>query len=263
MQKDVREQSLTNINKQNFPVSVADMYDYKGTTTKHELSVPLPQSYIDQVLKSFISEIQSRDSESPIILDIAAGRGETSKYILDNLPSAKILVNDISAAALHSVTEQPHKMLPILHSADQMPYANGSVDFVHCKDAIMHFPNLERFFNELHRVVKHDGLCVVTYNPRSKSEYYKYAYGAMSAVKIDNFAQYLHDILQLSAIADSGVPVRFGPPFFKISEEDVKHAVQGKFTIIEEKNWSPSQEESKLDWYPGQINRKVVILKRI
>lgn len=98
-------------------------------------------------------------------LDIGCGSGIGLAWAREHLPQARRLGIDISAHALEHCKTLGAELE--LGSAEQLPYAAGSVDLAICIDVLQHVPSDTAALAEAFRVLKPGGRFYVRTNARS------------------------------------------------------------------------------------------------
>lgn len=99
------------------------------------------------------------------VLDFGAGTGWSTRYLTQL--GCEVIATDVSATALE-VAKQLFKRLPVagpqpeptflVFDGRRIDLADGSMDRVHCFDALHHVPNPEDVLRELARVLKPGGI---------------------------------------------------------------------------------------------------------
>ena len=95
-----------------------------------------------------------------VALDVATGAGHTAAVFAPHV--ASIIASDITdemlkEAAKLAASRGLANMATAPASADALPFPDGSFDLVCCRLAAHHFPSLESFVTEVHRVLKKGG----------------------------------------------------------------------------------------------------------
>jgi ubiquinone/menaquinone biosynthesis C-methylase UbiE len=93
-------------------------------------------------------------------LDVATGAGHTAAVFAPNV--ATIIASDITGEMLNEAAKLAASrglanMSTATASADALPFPDESFDLVCCRLAAHHFPDLESFVAEVHRVLKKGG----------------------------------------------------------------------------------------------------------
>lgn len=108
----------------------------------------------DQVL-SLLGDVKEKK-----ILDVGAGAGRLAVR-LANL-NAEVTALDISEVMVDKLKAKSYKLKAILGEAENLPFDDNSFDVVIATFLIVHLKDLEKFFDEVYRVLKPDGLFLVT-----------------------------------------------------------------------------------------------------
>lgn len=93
-------------------------------------------------------------------LDIATGGGHTALASAED--GAVMIASDLThkmllAARKHITSEPAVSVEFVQHDAEALPFPNAYFDFVTCRIAPHHFPNVEQFVQECGRVLKPNG----------------------------------------------------------------------------------------------------------
>ncbi|EKN65286.1 hypothetical protein BABA_20861 [Neobacillus bataviensis LMG 21833] len=94
------------------------------------------------------------------LLDIATGGGHTANAFAPYVKkvTAVDLTPEILAAAEKFIKGNGHQNVEFVHGdAENLPFPNEAFDMVTCRIAPHHFPNVKRFIEEVHRVLKPNG----------------------------------------------------------------------------------------------------------
>lgn len=94
------------------------------------------------------------------VLDIATGGGHTANAFA--LLVAKVVAVDLTAemliAAENFIKGNGHQNVQFVEAdAEKLPFEDNSFDIITCRIAPHHFPNVDAFIKEVHRVLKSDG----------------------------------------------------------------------------------------------------------
>jgi len=100
------------------------------------------------------------DIKDTKILDIGAGTGRLSLGFAKR--GAKVTALDISPKMLEVVRRKNKEIQTIVGDAEVLPFENSTFDIVVAAFLIVHLKNPTKFFDEVYRVLKDDGIFVVT-----------------------------------------------------------------------------------------------------
>ncbi len=93
------------------------------------------------------------------VLELAAGTGIVTRYLLQALPNADIAATDISEDMMNIAKETIAS--PKLYWANldmaAIPFANDSFDLIVCQFGLMFVPDKQKALSEMHRVLKPGG----------------------------------------------------------------------------------------------------------
>jgi len=107
---------------------------------------------------------RARPEPSELALDIATGAGHTALALAPHV--AFVLAADLTPAMLHQVhrladDRNVAHVRPILADAHALPVPDKAFDIVTCRRAAHHFSGIERALQEMRRVLRPDGRCVI------------------------------------------------------------------------------------------------------
>jgi len=108
----------------------------------------------DQVLP-LLGEVSGKK-----ILDVGAGTGRLALRL--SKLGAELTALDVSESMLEKLKAKSYKLKALIGDAESLPFENESFDIVVATFLIVHLKALKRFFNEAYRVLKPDGLFLVT-----------------------------------------------------------------------------------------------------
>lgn len=97
------------------------------------------------------------------ILDFGCGSGEILSEITKSNPKAKITGVDISKTALKQAEKRvPSGIYKIIIESKKVPIKSESIDFILANDVVEHVYDTEWMFNEFSRMLKKDGLILIS-----------------------------------------------------------------------------------------------------
>ena len=97
------------------------------------------------------------------ILDFGCGKGIISSEISKINPSAIITGIDVSKKALKSARQKvPNHSFIYVNEGKNLPFKENCFDFIIASDVLEHIYDTELAFNELYRVLKHNGKILIT-----------------------------------------------------------------------------------------------------
>lgn len=116
------------------------------------------QIRIKKVLKIF-SNLRSKTINNPVLLDIGCGSGEISQKI--SASGFQVHGMDISQKA---VKRAKHKGIQAIaaNAEDPFPYKKSFFDYIFAGEIIEHLFDTKLFFSEVQRVLKINGIFVIT-----------------------------------------------------------------------------------------------------
>ncbi|WP_242705663.1 class I SAM-dependent methyltransferase [Pontibacillus sp. ALD_SL1] len=123
-------------------------------------------------LQKMVEWLQPQKIEK--VLDIATGGGHVAHALAPHVKS--IVVSDLTKPMLQAAAnflETHDNVDAVLADAEELPFLDESFDIVTCRIAAHHFPNPDRFIQEVARVLKAGGAFVLIDNV--SSEHHKVA----------------------------------------------------------------------------------------
>lgn len=116
----------------------------------------------DETILSTILRCAERQSKSFIrILDLGAGTGAVSKYLLKNYNRNKeIIAMDFCEEMLEQLNEPQIKKC--IASVDNIPFKDNSFDIIVSRQCLHYIENLEDVISEIKRVLKKDGIFILS-----------------------------------------------------------------------------------------------------
>jgi ubiquinone/menaquinone biosynthesis C-methylase UbiE len=113
--------------------------------------------------KLVIKRAKEKFYKNGIVLDIGCGIGNFSQYF----PKEKYVGIDIVKKAIQEAKEK-YALNLLLSDAQKLPFKKDSFSFVIAVEVLQYIENKDLFFEEVLRVMKSDGNCVlITQNPDS------------------------------------------------------------------------------------------------
>ena len=136
---DAKEKTKANFDKN------ADTYD-TGSFYKY------PRDCHPHVLR----EIETMEFHS--LLDLGCGTGVILKSLCDKYPDVKFAGLDISEKMLSKARERVGAKADLtLGDAENLPYPDDSFDLVTCSESFHHYPNPQKVFSGVRRVLRKGG----------------------------------------------------------------------------------------------------------
>ena len=96
------------------------------------------------------------------VLDVGCEAGYVSLKLMER--GAQVIPFDICVPAIQKFKSKAHtKIPPFVAIAQQMPLKPETVDAIVATEVIEHMPDVEKVFEEMHRVLKKQGILVITF----------------------------------------------------------------------------------------------------
>ncbi|MEY2194776.1 class I SAM-dependent methyltransferase [Neobacillus sp. BF23-41] len=124
------------------------------------------------------------------LLDVATGGGHTANAFASGVKkvTAVDLTPEMLAAAQKYIIGNGHQNVEfIIGDAEVLPFSEGVFDIVTCRIAPHHFPNVNKFVDEVHRVLKPSGQFLLDDNVVPEEEDYDLFYNT-----IEKWRDYSH-----------------------------------------------------------------------
>jgi len=102
--------------------------------------------------------------EPEVIIDIGSGTGRLSSAVTERYPDSRVYSLDLAPEMLNYARKQSitQPTAFVCADAEQLPFADQSVDMIVSNVTIQWCMNLEQTFKEFHRVIKPGGLLMFT-----------------------------------------------------------------------------------------------------
>lgn len=132
---------------------------------------------------AFFNRVNSLLDPSFVVLDVGCGRGEYNEDPVPLRKNLRILKGKVAKVIGIDVDQgaQENPFLDEFHliQGNSWPVESNSIDLIVCDNVLEHIPNPDRFFLEIHRVLRTGGyLCIRTPN--------RWSYVAIAATLIPN-----------------------------------------------------------------------------
>lgn len=117
----------------------------------------------ETILSSMLSCIPELPEEQEIlnIVDLGAGTGAVSKYILKKYPFSKnIIAVDICEDMLHKISEPD--ITKYVSSLEKMPFLDNTFDVAVSRQCLHYIENLDLVIQEIKRILKDDSVFVLS-----------------------------------------------------------------------------------------------------
>ena len=124
------------------------------------------------------------------VLDVATGGGHTANAFapLVHKVTAVDLTPEMLTAAETYIKGNGHSNVVFVEGdAEKLPFQDHSFDLVTCRIAPHHFPNVQQFVSEVHRVLKANGRFLLDDNVAPEGNEYDHFYN-----KIEKIRDYSH-----------------------------------------------------------------------
>jgi ubiquinone/menaquinone biosynthesis C-methylase UbiE len=122
-----------------------------------------------------LKELDRIDFKDKKVLEIGLGQGADSSYIIQR--GAKFSGIDLTEESVRRLEERfdlfdiPYESLKI-GNATQLPYEDNSFEIIYSHGVLHHSPYIEKIVDEIYRVLKPGGKCVVMLYHKNSVNYY-------------------------------------------------------------------------------------------
>lgn len=120
------------------------------------------------------------------LLDVATGGGHTANAFAPfvNSVQALDLTPKMLAAAKKFITENGHQNVTFSEGdAEDLPFLTNTFDYVTCRIAPHHFPNIEKFIAEVYRVLKPGGQLLLDDNVSPEDDAFDQFYNSIEKMR--------------------------------------------------------------------------------
>lgn len=143
--------------KYNFMNNFRTIYEGKdvyGTRRKLELSGDRFTKTIEELRKIV---------HASMILDIGCGDGFFTNELTYIFPKSKVYGMDISKKAIKKASIKYKKIKFVFgNSEEKLPFPKNCFDLIFCGEIVEHIVDIDKFFIEIRKVLKKDGLIIIT-----------------------------------------------------------------------------------------------------
>jgi len=221
----------------------------------------LPPSYQRHVLSPFII-VAKKINPHPVMIDFASGLGGAADYF--NSQGFKAIKVDPSKDALFAA--QGDKVIAKADRNYSLPFKDLSVDTIHMKDAMVHINDQHYFFEELYRILKPNGLLLITNTDYDDGPFFVYRYKMPFGLNYERrkYFKFPSDYENCATSLLNNIFIRhelIGPPYYPVKKKDLeKFAFSLGLEKKDEKTWKPDEDEK--DWYKDE-RRFVLVFEKI
>lgn len=115
----------------------------------------------ETVLQTILNGIMTFCPLTESLLDLGAGTGIVSKYLLERLPNIiKIYALDISSDMLSQIQDERIKC--VVSSVDSMPFVNSEFELIVSRQCFHYVHDLTKTLVEVKRILKKHGIFILT-----------------------------------------------------------------------------------------------------
>jgi ubiquinone/menaquinone biosynthesis C-methylase UbiE len=118
-----------------------------------------PQAASEHLMRRLLAFVPTKRGT---ILDVACGKGATTRYLLNFYPPSRITGINISDKQLKRCRENAPGVRFLTMDATRLTFPDRSFDQVVCVEAAFHFDTREQFLREAYRVLKPGGYLVLS-----------------------------------------------------------------------------------------------------
>lgn len=126
--------------------------------------------YLSDREQEFIDISMLNYNKKNIILDVGGGNGRHSRILIKK--GFRIIASDIDRIALYELKEKDEKVPVIQTDAQYLPYKNESFGCIMAIQMIDYLENNNQFFNEINRILKKNGILLVTIGNKNSYKHF-------------------------------------------------------------------------------------------
>lgn len=183
-----------------------DVQQQFGKNAASYVSSPIHKDGKDLVKMVEIAEVTGQE----VLLDIATGGGHTANAFAPLVK--KVIAVDLTAKMLEAaekfIKENGHQNVEFVQGdAEQLPFSDESFDIVTCRIAPHHFPNVDLFIKEVHRVLKPGGQFLLDDNVVPELKEYDQFYNTIEKIRDYSHFRAWKKSEWIQKIEDSGLEV--------------------------------------------------------
>lgn len=112
-------------------------------------------SFENDVLYKFLGNLKDKE-----VLDVGCGTGRLIKFMSER--GAQVSGTDVSEGMLEIARKNFPDLSFVKAEAENLPYEDNSFDLVVAAFVIVHLKNLDKFFEEVYRVLKDGGVFILS-----------------------------------------------------------------------------------------------------
>lgn len=236
-------------------VEIVDRYTVgsKELHTHHDFKsrrANLPKSY-RPVLDLIPRRIEELKIENPLILDLCVGSGQSADYL--EKKKLNVIRADLSWSSL-----QINGGTRVRCCADELSFGDETLDVIHFKDALVHIEDKSKLFGEIHRVLKPQGVLLLTSAMNSNNSFFQYfsKERGRTIIKEKLFSTLADYCDMVSQMEKSDEITGINPPYFKVSKWEIDYKLrENKLKVINNFMWTKKPWEP--DWYDRKVSRIV------
>jgi ubiquinone/menaquinone biosynthesis C-methylase UbiE len=121
--------------------------------------------YAEDALK--LSGIENRKSENIKVFDNGCGSGSIAVMIAKSFPNSQVIGGDfaqqmVDACKKRIQEENLNNITAEVQDGVNLTLPSNEFDYVFCQFTVMFFPDYKKGFEEMYRVTKEGGMCVIT-----------------------------------------------------------------------------------------------------
>jgi ubiquinone/menaquinone biosynthesis C-methylase UbiE len=183
-----------------------DVQQQFGKNAASYVSSPIHKDGKDLLKMVEIAEVTGQE----VLLDIATGGGHTANAFAPLVK--KVIAVDLTAEMLEAaekfIMKNGHQNVEIVQGdAEQLPFSDESFDIVTCRIAPHHFPNVDLFIKEVHRVLKPGGQFLLNDNVVPELMEYDQFYNTLEKIRDYSHFRAWKKSEWIQKIEDSGLEV--------------------------------------------------------
>jgi ubiquinone/menaquinone biosynthesis C-methylase UbiE len=214
-----------------------DVQQQFGNNANSYVSSPIHKDGKDLLMMVEMAKVNGQE----LLLDIATGGGHTANAFapLVKKVTALDLTAEMLAAAESFITGNAHSNVEFVRGdAENLPFPDDSFDIVTCRIAPHHFPNVDIFIKEVHRVLRSKGKFILDDNVVPETEEFDQFYNTIEKIRDYSHFRAWKKSEWIQKLEESGLEVfewhRFEKTFrfeswcnnMKLSDSEREHLTQ-------------------------------------
>ena len=149
-------------------ISKRKLYEYYSSQREDKERMYISDPFIEYCQKRRLKKIKSlldediNFSREALILDIGCGDGFSTSFIISDISYKYLVGLELAFSKLAKIKERIKNFYGFVGDAECLPFTGNSFDYIFCFETLEHLMNPLRATNEIRRVLKPSGLCIIS-----------------------------------------------------------------------------------------------------